>query len=272
MTDAHFIPDELATRTARLINEAEDMRAQAVDDLKTIYGDLREELKALGWLGQNISKEVAAFKAAISEMRLDEEQKAKREEKGDRIDDYVALLSRSRAGARARTREGNAYAEAKLVETVAAGVQTEIGRKALIAAVDIMIAREEEEIATSAGGESEEVAQNAVASASGPDEKRASNSPEQANELLGGFPVAAAETNAEETGAILSTRQGAGMERGIDQCVTAGETATNSIAKPKYVLRPHCLNPGEACGGYSDKHCHACTVAMRKCEQAEEVA
>ncbi len=145
MTDAHFIPDELATRTARLINEAEDMRAQAVDDLKTIYGDLREELKALGWLGQNISKEVAAFKAAISEMRLDEEQKAKREEKGDRIDDYVALLSRSRAGARARTREGNAYADAKLVETVASGVQTQVGRAALIAAVDIMIAREEAE-------------------------------------------------------------------------------------------------------------------------------
>jgi Skp family chaperone for outer membrane proteins len=174
-SDSHFIPDELATRTARLINEAEDMRAQAVEDLKTIYGDLREELKALGWLGQNISKEVAALKAAISEMRLDEEQKAKREEKGDRIDDYVALLSRSRAGARARTREGNAYAEAKLIETVAAGVQTETGRKAL-------------------------------------------------------------------------------------------------IAKPKFVLRPHCLNPGESCGGYSDKHCHACTVAMRKREQAEEVA
>ncbi|MQW06606.1 hypothetical protein GHK45_23630 [Sinorhizobium meliloti] len=56
------------------------------------------------------------------------------------------------------------------------------------------------------------------------------------------------------------------------ESVTAGETATNSIAKPKYVLRPHCLNPGEACGGYSDKHCHACTVAMRKREQAEEVA
>lgn len=69
---------------------------------------------------------------------------------------------------------------AKLVETIATGVQTEVGRAALIAAVDIMIEREEQEIATSAGGESEEVAKNAVASASGPDEKRASNSPEQA--------------------------------------------------------------------------------------------
>lgn len=247
MTDAHFIPDELATRTARLINEAEDMRAQAVDDLKTIYGDLREELKALGWLGQNISKEVAAFKAAISEMRLDEEQKAKREEKGDRIDDYVALLSRSRAGARARTREGNAYADAKLVETVAAGVQTEIGRAALIAAVDIMIEREEQEIATASQGETESPSAEA----------------EAAGAKAGGEDV---ESSAERA------RNAATNVANAAESVTAGETATNSIGKPKYVLRPYCLNPGEACGGYSDKHCHACTLAMRKREQAEEVA
>ncbi|MDW9814955.1 DUF2312 domain-containing protein [Sinorhizobium meliloti] len=110
---------------------------------------------------------------------------------------------------------------AKLVETIAAGVQTEIGRAALIDAVDIMIEREEAEerrsdggldivtkhteIATAsqggtaspspdaelsgaganAGGEdvdgsAERANINAVASASGPDEKRASNSPEEA--------------------------------------------------------------------------------------------
>jgi len=266
MTDAYTIPDEIATRTARLINEAEDMRAQAVDDLKAIYGDLREELKALGWLGQNISKEVAAFKAAICEMRLDEEQKAKREEKGDRIDDYVALLSRSRAGARARTREGNAYADAKLVETVAAGVQTEIGRKALIAAVDIMIEREEQEIATSAGGESEEVAKNAVASASGPDDKRATE----------------IQANPEEVGAHGETESVPAVDAGSRPVVGRSTTATSEngrdslerqapipTAKPKSALRPNCRNP-EACAGYGDRHCHACTVAMR--EKAEEVA
>ncbi|OCP36756.1 hypothetical protein [Ensifer sp. LC163] len=105
MTEALTIPDEIAQRTARLINEAENMREQAADDLKTIYGDLREELKALGWVGQNVSKEVAALKGAIAEMRLDEEKKVKREEKGDRVDDYVSILSKSRARAPARTRE-----------------------------------------------------------------------------------------------------------------------------------------------------------------------
>jgi hypothetical protein len=323
MTDAHFIPDELATRTARLINEAEDMRAQAVEDLKTIYGDLREELKALGWLGQNISKEVSAFKAAISEMRLDEEQKAKREEKGDRIDDYVALLSRSRAGARARTREGNAYAEAKLVETIAAGVQTEVGRAALIAAVDIMIDREERidadtgeilddhtDIAAASQGEAEvpsdvretdrEAADtlaganaggedvdgsaeraSSVATSSGPDAKRASNSPETANEVPAqdGGGTASGESpcgksKAARPASVDAQPNGRGSVGEAGESVvtvvgTESGTVSQPTAKPKFALRPHCRNP-EACGGYGTNHCHTCLKAQR--EQAEEVA
>ncbi|RVP96993.1 DUF2312 domain-containing protein [Sinorhizobium meliloti] len=136
---------------------------------------------------------------------------------------------------------------AKLVETIAAGVQTEVGRAALIAAVDIMIEREEQEIASASQGETE--SPSAEAEASG------------AN-AGGGYVESSAER----------ARNAATNVANAAESVTAGETATNSIAKPKYVLRPHCLNPGEACGGYSDKHCHACTVAMRKREQAEEVA
>ncbi|QKN14745.1 DUF2312 domain-containing protein [Sinorhizobium meliloti WSM1022] len=145
---------------------------------------------------------------------------------------------------------------AKLVETIAAGVQTEVGRAALITAVDIMIAREEEEIATSAGGESEEVAKNAVASASGPDEKRATD-------LNGNDDTAVVAISDVHGGA------GSGMARTEASAVTAGETATTSTAKPKYVLRPNCRNP-EACGGYGANHCHPCQKAMR--EKAEEVA
>lgn len=171
---------------------------------------------------------------------------------------------------------------AKLIETIAAGVQTEVGRAALITAVDIMIAREEEEIATSAGGESEEVAKNAVASASGPDEKRATNSPEQAPEFL-----TKAEEEAEAKGAVTvdtvsradeeSDRQrasGAGpadgrQHGGGDPLAAAGDHAPYSTGKPKYVLRPNCRNP-EACGGYGANHCHPCQKAMR--EKAEEFA
>ncbi|RVH87176.1 DUF2312 domain-containing protein [Sinorhizobium meliloti] len=112
---------------------------------------------------------------------------------------------------------------------------------------------------------------NAVASASGPDEKRASHSPAKATEMdrdvLRGDEIAHAVPAENARKAVPETEDGSVSHAG------AGESpATNFIGKPKYVLRPHCLNPRETCGGYSDKHCHACTVAMRKREQAEEFA
>jgi len=95
--EAHTIPDHVASRVARLINEAEDMRQQAADDLKQIYADLREELRGMGWTGSVVSTEVAALKGAIADMRMDDQAKSKREEKGERIGDYVSLLTRARA-------------------------------------------------------------------------------------------------------------------------------------------------------------------------------
>ncbi|WP_208152993.1 DUF2312 domain-containing protein [Sinorhizobium medicae] len=123
---------------------------------------------------------------------------------------------------------------------------------------------------------------NAVASASGPDEKRATNSPDQAPEFL-----TKAEEEAEAKGAVTfdavsraneeSDRQrasGAGpadgrQHGGGDPLAMAGDHAPSFIAKPKSALRPNCRNP-EVCSGYGDKHCHGCTVAMR--EKAEEIA
>ncbi|AEH79675.1 hypothetical protein SM11_chr2421 [Sinorhizobium meliloti SM11] len=109
---------------------------------------------------------------------------------------------------------------------------------------------------------------NAVASASGPDEKRANHSPEEATEMdrdvLRGDEIALAVPAENARKAFPETEDGSVSHAG------AGESpATTSIAKPKWPLRPNCRNP-EACGGYGDKHCHGCTVAMR--EKAEEVA
>ncbi|MDX0762265.1 DUF2312 domain-containing protein [Sinorhizobium medicae] len=125
-----------------------------------------------------------------------------------------------------------------------------------------------EEIATSAGGESEEVAKNAVASASGPDVKRASHSPEEANgmdrDVLRGDEIAQAVPAENARKAVPETEDGSVSHAG------AGESpAANSITKPKSALRPNCRNP-EACGGYGANHCHSCRKAMR--EKAEEVA
>ena len=108
---------------------------------------------------------------------------------------------------------------------------------------------------------------NAVASASGPDEKRATEF----------------QANPEEVGAHGETESVPAVDAGSRPVVGRSTTATSengrdslerqapsSTAKPKYALRPHCLNPGETCGGYGDKHCHVCLKAMR--EKAEEVA
>lgn len=101
----HTIPEHIAERVAKLVNAAEDMRQQAADDLKQIYADLREELRGMGWNGAAVSAEIAGFKGAIAELRLDEQAKAKREAKGDRIDVYADMLRL--AGARARVREAS---------------------------------------------------------------------------------------------------------------------------------------------------------------------
>ncbi|MCO5962331.1 DUF2312 domain-containing protein [Sinorhizobium meliloti] len=176
---------------------------------------------------------------------------------------------------------------AKLVETIAAGVQTEVGRAALIAAVDIMIEREEQEIASASQGETESPSAeaeasganagggnvessaeradiNAVASASGPDEKRATNSPEEAMQSLGD-----GDTDIRTDDAVGVAVTGTGTPRAGVTVVGTESGTVSQLTKPKYVLRPNCRNP-EACGGYGANHCHPCQKAMR--EQAEEVA
>ncbi len=271
--EGQTIPDEMAQRVARLINEAEDMRAQAVDDLKTIYGDLREELKALGWRGQNISKEVAALKGAIAEIRLDDEKKAKRDEKGDRVDDYVSIISKARARAPARTRENieqsGAGLDQHLVHTIVTGMQTETGRKALVAALDVMIEREGAEERRSDGGLDIVTKHTEIASASQGEAEVHSDQRQTDRE------TAATGVGASEGGENVdrsATR--AGLEGGPVNLEPSGpeaERATSFTAKPPSPLRPHCRQP-EACGGYGRNHCHTCAKAMSEREPAEELA
>ncbi|MCA0343841.1 MAG: hypothetical protein LCH99_29435 [Proteobacteria bacterium] len=44
-----------------------------------------------------------------------------------------------------------------------------------------------------------------------------------------------------------------------------GEGAACALpAKPKFVLRPYCRNPGETCGGSGTTHCHSCLKAREE--------
>ncbi|PND29041.1 GapR family DNA-binding domain-containing protein [Sinorhizobium sp. M4_45] len=178
---------------------------------------------------------------------------------------------------------------AKLVETVAAGVQTETGRKALIAAVDIMIAREEEEGTHERPSTNDEPSPEAgpqaeaspagtgagtLADREGRHEGEAASFGLPTNSEI---PSAERETDREAAGTLAGANAGGeyvdgSAERASPVATSSGpdvKWAQNSTAKPKSVLRPHCRNP-EACGGYGTNHCHTCLKAMR--EQPEEVA
>ncbi|WP_242218028.1 hypothetical protein [Shinella zoogloeoides] len=265
----------MAARVARLINEAEDMRQQAADDLKQIYADLREELRGLGWDGKHVSAEVAALKGAIGEMRLDEKAKEKREEKGERVDDYVSLLTRARA------REGNSYAAARrsdgglTIFTKHEDIRTapvtaeESPRKAAEAVSERTATQVDASASAEAGvsGQPEMIPATSAESAADERDVEADGgaalvrtiSPEEADE---GFPSVEREDRA------AANAGGDDVDRSAARATTSntGEGAANTAlpAKPKFVLRPHCKNPGETCPGHGTTHCRACIRALEE--------
>ncbi|WP_234839283.1 GapR family DNA-binding domain-containing protein [Sinorhizobium medicae] len=209
------------------------------EDIRDIYAEAKSmgfDKTAMGQVVQLIRKRGKIGEDAFSEQNAMVELYLSAYE-GPAVVLAAAMSSHTPAPARARENIEqfdpttgeiiDADVSAKLVETIAAGVQTEVGRAALIAAVDIMIERDEQEIATSAGGESEEVAINAVASASGPDEKRATHSPEQANEI--------------------PAQDGGGTEAGsFGKCPLGKSNAAHPVSEQE--LAETVLNDGKAAG------------------------
>lgn len=96
------IPDEIAKRVGRLVDVLEQQLADAQEDKTQAYRDLREELKAVGMTGKDITREVAAFKAAIAQHRRSDVDKAKLEAKDEGAAHYLTLIKAPRAHARAR--------------------------------------------------------------------------------------------------------------------------------------------------------------------------
>lgn len=76
---------------------------------------------------------------------------------------------------------------------------------------------------------------HAIKALTAPGATTKSDGDEPSSRTAGGFPVAAAPYHAEETGVIQPTRERAGIERGMDQGVTGGESATtnSSPSEPK---------------------------------------
>ncbi|RVL27659.1 DUF2312 domain-containing protein [Sinorhizobium meliloti] len=243
MSDAHGIARDQLRSFIERIERLEEEKKSIADDIKDVYG----EAKSMGFDAKILRKVISIRKQDAGE----------RAEQEAILDTYLHALGMIQLDI---FEEPEMETSPKLVATVATAMQTQAGRAALLTAVDIMIEREER-----VDAETGEILddQTEIATASQGEIESPSAEAEASGAKAGGEDV---ESSAERA------RNAATNVANAAESVTAGETATNSIAKPKYVLRPHCLNPGEACGGYSDKHCHACTVAMRKREQAEEVA
>lgn len=149
----------------------------------------------------------------------------------------------------------------RLVKQVVDGMQTETGRKALIAAVDVMIEREEAEEPRADGGANIVTKHTEIATASQGEAVVHSAEAETSGANEGGENVDRSATRA-------------GLEGGpvnLEPTGPVAERATSFTAKPPSPLRPHCRQP-EACGGYGRNHCHTCAKAMREREPAEELA
>lgn len=128
MTSAS-IPGDAKSRMERIL-----LLQEQIDAIKADIRDIYAEEKAAGG-------DKTAMGAAISYIRKREKDGAALAEREAMADVYVSAYDAPRA--HTHTREARSYADAKLVETVAAGVQTEIGRAALTVALDAMLAVDE---------------------------------------------------------------------------------------------------------------------------------
>jgi len=175
---------------------------------KDIYTKVRE----------NYGKKTAdALKLAVKLNSLPSEKRSDRDAVEEDAFRILAIIQAPRVarGARAHgnIEEFSSYAQAKLVENVAAGMQTESGRKALVAAVDIMIERDEH-----IDPETGEIT-NPVAKAS------EDNGTHEAHDGQG---VTGDASRPSVGGGAHAADTSEGASANVSEGVTAGETAPNS--------------------------------------------
>jgi len=200
----------------------EDERKALGDDLKELFA----EAKGNGFAPKAMRIAFRSIVAAENESDGDRETAAQ-------VELYVNEITGSRAhSAPARTREGGI--DAKSAGTIINGVQTEIGRKALVSALDVMIDAETGEITE----------QPETATRPGQDTK----CPSQRASAGENFGATVGETTA--------------GERHVEATVEQRSPATNSKpAKTIADYRPNCRNP-EQCGASGLDHCFSCKQAM----------
>lgn len=165
--------------------------------------------------------------------------------------------------------KGSGDVDPKLVETIVKGVQTEIGRKALVTALDAMIEAEEippHDPVTGEVTEQPETANEMDRATEGSFET-GSEAAEKGRKAIPAGPEGADLSHA---GADESS---AADERSVEATVEQRSSATISDADVPAFLkkdhpvktardyRPHCQHP-EACGASGLHHCYTCAKAL----------
>ena len=238
-----------------------------------------------------IKAEIEAVKAAIKRRRESVKDSMALIEKDALIDEVFAEITRAPRATRENIEkfatDGTKYdaetgvilddapVNGKLIKTVVHGMQTEAGRAALIAAVDIMIAREEAEeqnspeTATKSGADTDpgETAAEGICEAVtvvGPESGTVSNSETDPSEDRSeGHSLDAGSADANAGGDdVESSAPRAGNTHTLNNRLDG--KIVQSVKKP---LRPLCKRP-ENCGGYGSVHCASCMRAAKENEVA----
>ncbi len=287
MTDVHGVARDQLRAFIERIERLEEEKKTIADDVKDVYG----EAKAMGFIPAMIKKIVALRKK-------DEQQRMEEEAILDTYLHALGMLSQHDLFEEPHHPETREVIDPKLAQTIVTGMQTETGRKALMAAVDIMIAREEadEEFQAKASGDngatwqSEKVTADRVTGdvsrSSRGDDSPASNF-QSDDGAVAAVKGKARLANADGVEPPSSGQIDPNEDRREDQSldgnadanvggdhVTAQSPATDQAvalvqaATATKPLRPLCRHPGEHCGGYGSTHCGSCLKASKETEVA----
>jgi uncharacterized protein (UPF0335 family) len=267
MSDAHGVARDQLRSFIERIERLEEEKKTIADDIKDVYG----EAKGSGF-------DTKILKKVIAIRKMDRDERAEQEAI---LDTYLAALGMIEqpdffAGESYDRSTGEL--SPKLAHTIVTGMHTQAGRAALVAAVDIMIDREEKNTRSDA----------APASAAHVTSSNDSANEEVAPGLLANQPETADENDPNEDQREEPSVQATGANAGGDDVdggagragqsprtlnTGEGENALPAKRKPApsmdelrianaLILRPSCKRPGqETCGGQGRTHCRDCITA-----------
>ena len=289
----------MITRTS-LADEIDllDADIKILNDSKTAaFKAYREQLAAAGVAKENIAKEIEASKTAIKRRRAtskDEDAVLETEALVDEI--YHEITTKSRAPRACIENIEKFDAETgEIIEARQSAIQKHGLAGALSAAlgVEVEIVRETNsemdramEGSFETGSEAAEKGREAIpAGPEGVDLNHAGSgeSPETLCEYCNGSGdvhridgewLGRCHCEAGKYPSDDDADHAAGANAGGDDVDGGAERATHLVtgegaacalpAKPKFVLRPYCLKPGEGCGGSGTTHCHSCLKAREE--------